>query len=411
MSGANESNPPATPDIQNLSYEEFTGSAYVEAPKQPNQTMSVMLGISREIKGKELHGSDKKVTLESFLNIGDVKKRARPIHIEDLLNKEEQDPKLRKRNRRSSEKKVIRHLREIVGRQGKGPINYQRLAEDIKVEVSLMDLFQMSPDLSKAFRALSTRINKKLEKRKDFTSKRLNISTDRVDGMRNIYDSESLLSRVRTSFGSVDQKAFRVPATIKSRKDGKIVNVSLPASMTQADQGSDMIIVTVGFLKKLGLSAKRLSERGFEGLTMNVADGTSAELTHYAEFEIGVLGIWRRIEAFVRPFNEKNIHEVHLLLGMPWLHAVDAKIRIRESIIETGDTQRGEKVVKVEGPQFIESELHKLVLCPKEDIKSQPVEFHEASSEDSDESLYDSDSDDSLSDAESEGLKDMDPSK
>ena len=57
---------------------------------------------------------------------------------------------------------MVRNLREIVGRQGKGPINYQKLVEDIKVEVSLMDLFQMSPDLSRAFRTLSTRVNKKI---------------------------------------------------------------------------------------------------------------------------------------------------------------------------------------------------------------------------------------------------------
>ncbi|POS82401.1 hypothetical protein EPUL_005000, partial [Erysiphe pulchra] len=319
-------------------------SAHAEALKQPNQTMSVMLGVSREMKGKVLHGrekkvgfedDEKKVTLESFLNIGDAKKRAGPINIEDLLNKEEQGLKLRKRNRRSREKK--------------------RLAEDIKMEVSLMDLFQMSLDLSKAFRALSTRVNIKLEKRKYFTSGRLNVSMDRIDGIRNNYNSESLLSRERTSISSVDKKAFRVD----------------------------------------------FQNEDFEGLTMNVADETSAELTHYAEFEIGVLGVWRRIEAFVRPFNANKIDEIHLLLGMSWLHAVDAKILIRESIIEIGDTQKGKKVVKVEGPQFIESELHELVLCPKEDIKSQPVEFHEASSEDSDDSLYDSDdvSDESFGDA------------
>ncbi|RKF55793.1 hypothetical protein OnM2_086045 [Erysiphe neolycopersici] len=163
-----------------------------------------------------------------------------------------------------------------------------------------------------------------------------------------------------------------------------------------------MIIVTVGFLKKSGLSAKRLSERGFEGLTMNVTDGTSTEFTHYVEFDIGVLGIWRRVEAFVISFIASNVDEVHLLLGMLWLHAVDAKIRIRESIIEIVNIRNGENVINAEGPQFIESESHKLVLSPKKETKSQPIEFEEVSSEYSEYTLYDSDddSDESLSDAE-----------
>ncbi|RKF60164.1 hypothetical protein OnM2_053030, partial [Erysiphe neolycopersici] len=96
-----------------------------------------------------------------------------------------------------------------------------------------------------------------------------------------------------------EQKAFRVPIVVKATKDGKPVNVSLPLGVAQADQGSDMIIVTIGFLKKLGIPVRSLAERGFNGLTMNVADGSSARLTHYAEFEVGVHGIWRKVEAFV----------------------------------------------------------------------------------------------------------------
>ncbi|RKF84328.1 hypothetical protein GcM1_115005 [Golovinomyces cichoracearum] len=135
--------------------------------------------------------------------------------------------------------------------------------------------------------------------------------------------------------------------------------------MAQPDQGSDMIIVTVGFLKKLGLPIRNLSENLFSGLTMNFADGTSAELSYFSKFEIGVMGIWRKVEAFVRPFSNENNEEVHLLLGMPWLHVVDAKIRIRVSIIEIGDRDQGEAIVKLQGPKFVESEVHKLILCPK----------------------------------------------
>ncbi|KAI0997162.1 hypothetical protein K3495_g11025 [Podosphaera aphanis] len=148
-------------------------------------------------------------------------------------------------------------------------------------------------------------------------------------------------------------------------KNGKPVKVSLPTSVSQADQGSDMIIMTVGFLEKFNLPLNSLSNRGMNGLTINVADGTSARLTHHSQFEIGVLGIWRKVEAFVRPFSDRNADEVDLLLGLPWLHTVCAKIWVGKSIIEIGDPERGEKILKIQGPIFVEGGEQKLVLCPR----------------------------------------------
>ncbi|KAI0997730.1 hypothetical protein K3495_g10460 [Podosphaera aphanis] len=115
---------------------------------------------------------------------------------------------------------------------------------------------------------------------------------------------------------------------------------------------------------------------------MNVADGTSARLTHCSRFEIGVLGIWRTVEAFVRPFSERNANEVHILLGLPWLHTVCAKIWVKESIIEIDDPERGEKIVKIQGPILIEGDEHKLVLCPK---TKKSVMLEDMSSDDSEE--------------------------
>ncbi|RKF59009.1 hypothetical protein OnM2_063021 [Erysiphe neolycopersici] len=198
------------------------------------------------------------------------------------------------------------------------------------------------------------------------------------------------------ALGDHELKAFRVPVTVRTRKGRQDVNVTLPASMAQADQGSDMIIVTIGFLKKLGLPMKSLSEKGFNGLTMNVADGTSSKLSYFSEFEIGVMGIWRKVEAFVRPFSSEYDEEVHLLLGMPWLHAVDAKIRIRDSIIEIGDEAQTEAIVKLQGPKFVESEIRKLILCPKEkiDARVNKTDYVESSSEDGDdESFWESEED------------------
>jgi hypothetical protein len=199
-------------------------------------------------------------------------------------------------------------------------------------------------------------------------------------------------------FMTMNQKAFRVPVVIRTRIKGKLVNVTLPVYAGQADQGSDMIVASVGLLRTLHLKSRALCDRGFSGLTMNVADGNIAELTHYATFKIGVYGIWRRVEAFVRPCNERNVDDIHLLLGMPWLHSVNAKILIRESVIEIGDPSVGERTVRIQGPQFVECKNHKLVLHPA--VPTSRKEHLAESSDEDDESSDDSDYDTSDSNSE-----------
>lgn len=146
-----------------------------------------------------------------------------------------------------------------------------------------------------------------------------------AENIHDISESEVLFGKAAGPSGVTEEKAFRIPVVVKARKNGEQMKVLLPTNVAQADQGSDMIIVTVGFLKRFGLPIRNLSERGMNGLTTNVADGTSARLTHYSQFEIGVFGIWRKVEAFVRPFSGKDNAEVQLLLGLPWLHTVCAK--------------------------------------------------------------------------------------
>ncbi|KAI0992206.1 hypothetical protein K3495_g15980, partial [Podosphaera aphanis] len=321
-----------------LTCEEYDGKACNEQTSTSARCMSVIIGYKKDKKSSESDSEDfgeEGLTLESYLNTSNSKKRTRPMDIDNLLNDDEQDAKMRKKNSRRA-RRAERQLREIVGRIGKGPVNYKKLAEDIKVEVSLMDLFQISPDLSKAFRKISTRVNAMTmrERMRDELPKKKTIDEHDDDN-----SSEVLFGKAAGPLSMADERAFRIPVTVKTIKDGKIVKVALPSSVAQADQGSDMIIVTVGFLEKFGLPKKTLSSRGMNGLTMNVADGTSARLTHYSQFEIGVLGIWRKVEAFVRPFSERNADEIHLLLGLPWLHTVCAKISVKESMIEIGDPE------------------------------------------------------------------------
>jgi hypothetical protein len=58
-------------------------------------------------------------------------------------------------------KKAMKSLRKIVGRRGQGPIDFARLASNIKANISLLDLFQISPKTTKQFRHFSTIVNEK----------------------------------------------------------------------------------------------------------------------------------------------------------------------------------------------------------------------------------------------------------
>ncbi|RKF81387.1 hypothetical protein GcM3_036041 [Golovinomyces cichoracearum] len=113
----------STDDVQKMSFEEFTGEKYDSTGNYANQSMNVILGYKKiddiretgqETEKNVRFESDKaeeKVTLESFLNQGDLRKRGRPLNIEELLNKEEHEPKIRKKDQKVNEKRMLKHLR------------------------------------------------------------------------------------------------------------------------------------------------------------------------------------------------------------------------------------------------------------------------------------------------------------
>ena len=153
-----------------------------------------------------------------------------------------------------------------------------------------------------------------------------------------------------------------------------------------------------------------LSSRGFSSLIINTADGSSSALTHFVTFWLSVLGIWRKVDAFIRLYDrEAAPKDLHLLLRLLQLELVDAKIGVRDCCIEIGNTKRGEKVVIVQGPKFVPSLHHSLVLYPsrpKQDSAA-PTPVHvvneepgleESKSDSSSESNTELDSDSNASD-------------
>lgn len=168
------------------------------------------------------------------------------------------------------------------------------------------------------------------------------------------------------------EKAFRIPCCI--RNNG--VETLLPRSQTQADQGSDLNVISTGLATKLGLQLQSLDLVGLRGLTMRTADHKDPQLYHWVLLNVGVQSIWRKIRCFVSsaitslptashpPLLATN-EPLSLLLGIPWLYSVNAQLSIRRSKIEVGDPSMGEIVREVVGPELVYCHDHNLLMYPK----------------------------------------------
>ena len=197
------------------------------------------------------------------------------------------------------------------------------------------------------------------------------------------------------------EKAFRIPTVVRSRGQ----ELSLERRHTQADQGSELNVISGGMVRQLGLEVKSLAEIGFHGMSMTTADHKEHMLLHWVLLEVGVQGIWRKIRCFLGPdlpLVPGHSEHLSLLLGIPWLFAVNAFISIRQSKIMLGDPEIGETVREVQGPELVFHKDYNLLMYPKEAFPIQPsgkgfvVEIEDAESSESESS----DSGDELSDIE-----------
>lgn len=67
--------------------------------------------------------------------------------------------------------------------------------------------------------------------------------------------------------------------------------------------------------------------------------------------------------------------------------------KIKDSLIQIRDVERGEKMIEIRGPKVVESEGHKLVLCQSPESEKE-VEENESSSDESENQGSDDDDDD-----------------
>ena len=188
-------------------------------------------------------------------------------------------------------------------------------------------------------------------------------------------------------------KAWRFHCTIIT-PDGKAVK--LERTTTQADQGSDINVISPALVDHLGLAKQPLSDIGFNGLAMRTADGRETILHHFVFFKMGVEDVWRDIRCFVAPTtNARYAHS--LLLGIPWLWSVNAIIAIRESKILVGDPGKNEAIREVVGPELVFCKDHNILMYSKPSMATPTVAVGDGDSTDSSSS---SESEDDIDDIE-----------
>ena len=174
--------------------------------------------------------------------------------------------------------------------------------------------------------------------------------------------------------------------------------LTLQQHQIQADQSSDMNVISLVMIKQLSLKICALFNVRFAELIMKMTDNQKIRLHHWIYLKISVKGIWRTIRCFIisdLDLLQKSDY-LSLLLRIFWLYSVNAIIGICESQIEIEDSAIEKSIQDV-----IESELmflkeHNLLMYLKAILISNVFN----SSDESDKNDEDSDSSVSLSDKE-----------
>ncbi|POS83455.1 hypothetical protein EPUL_003127, partial [Erysiphe pulchra] len=189
-----------------------------------------------------------------------------------------------------SKSKSETKLRNIIGREGKGPLDYKKMLENTMITMSMMDFYQASPDFSRTSRKLSTRVNEKRAKRKNIAKPVWNLEPE----------EEELLAEASSSLVEVDcdldlkttpiirttarkDRAFRIPGEVMATRDGKTGKFFLDESMVCADQGLDIALISPQLVRVLQLQKNSLNEINNQGINMGTIETMRRFIVNYSE--------------------------------------------------------------------------------------------------------------------------------
>ncbi|OJD23606.1 hypothetical protein ACJ73_05042 [Blastomyces percursus] len=238
------------------------------------------------------------------------------------------------------------------------PLSTREIFDSFKAEINLTDLLQYSPFLVANLKKFMTRETTRRRKRtggaQALPGEGPTVASQAVTVAADV--NTRLLSQLKP-----EDKAFRIPAQIKV--GDKVID--LPRAVTQADQGSELNLVSEAFLRTYGIPKKPLSEIGYQGMSMKTATKVESLLHFWAEIDIAVEGIWRKVPCFVSSSPKRTaIASNDLLLGIPWLFDVNARMDIRRGALIIGDPEKGESRVIVQGPELVFAKGTNILMLP-----------------------------------------------
>ncbi|SMR65000.1 unnamed protein product [Zymoseptoria tritici ST99CH_3D1] len=154
-------------------------------------------------------------------------------------------------------------------------------------------------------------------------------------------------------------RAFGVPATITGTHGRQAVVLR---NQVAADQGSEINLIYPHLRKALGLKLRDIGEIDLPPMDMSTANGGLTPLKHFVIFNLNVEGMSREVWAFACPTERSNLS---LLLGVPFLHDINAVITVKTNTIQIGDKSRNEPVIHLQQP-LRESDAPSVTVAPQE---------------------------------------------
>lgn len=255
----------------------------------------------------------------------------------------------------------------ITARLGEPPLDILKMANTTTITLSITELAQMSTYFRDELKRLITAPRKKRLSKKEKEALAAEEANDQQRASRVGITTAHLDTLISPDVAkSVDAwsrkdktvRAFGLPITVaKNARTGS--SWKIPRDEALADQGSDVNLIYPGLREHLDLTLRPLSDLipGRVHLYMNTADGGKQSLKHWVTFHVKVANISREVWAFACPNPGSNIS---VLLGIPYLEDVDAKIHVRNETIEVGDISKGEVVIKLRAPrsEHVAPKLH-----------------------------------------------------
>ncbi|KAI1346713.1 hypothetical protein F5Y01DRAFT_264820 [Xylaria sp. FL0043] len=299
--------------------------------------------------------------------------------VDDPMDAEEIKQKRKKPRKPRDSNQPPKPLAEIRGRKGEGPFDYKKLLNTTVIELTLMDILQLSPDFSRNLKHLSVRASEKAKR-----------TVRRYAKMRETVPLNSASATIVQP-----TKAYRITPRIKYIKNGQPMEYVADADSCQADQGSDVNIIHPALADQLGLVRMKIRDLGIVCMFLLNSAGKTDQVNEFVVFVVVVEGIARPIWAIVQPDGGKLT--TLMILGLPWLWDVMATFDIRNSVLTIGDPAVKETPTQIRGPTLAFGGKHRLALIPQvSSVSTKRVEDVDSSES------SDSETDDSSSGSESE---------